>query len=208
MSKDMGRRIRNRREELGLTQEDLAKRLGYKSKSTVNKIELGINDITQRKIAAFAKALNCSPSYIMGWSEDIKGMIPMSEFHTIPLYSEIAGGKPIEMNNTIIDNIPVTGIPDNGEYFALKIKGHSMEPKILDGDIVVVHAQNDAENGEIVIISIDGKNATCKRLYKYADHLSLLSFNPEYEPMDFTAEEVKNKPVCIYGKVKQLIRYM
>lgn len=65
-------RIRARRKELGMSQGDLAKKLGYKSRSTVNKIELGINDITQSKIIAFAEALNCTPAYLMGWEESAK----------------------------------------------------------------------------------------------------------------------------------------
>ena len=65
----IGGMIRKRREELELTQEELATKLGYKSKSTINKIEMGVNDITQSKIIAFAKALKTTPSYLMGWEE-------------------------------------------------------------------------------------------------------------------------------------------
>lgn len=66
---NIGEKIKERREYLGMTQEELAKRLGYKSKSTINKIENGINDITQSKIVAFAKVLNTTTSYLMGWEE-------------------------------------------------------------------------------------------------------------------------------------------
>lgn len=65
---DLYRRIRQRREELGMSQEELAKKLGYKSRSTIAKIEKGENDITQTKIAAFAKALDTTPGYLMGWT--------------------------------------------------------------------------------------------------------------------------------------------
>lgn len=63
----IGDNIKKRREELGMTQEELAKILGYKSKSTINKIEMGINDITQSKVVAFADALKTTPAYLMGW---------------------------------------------------------------------------------------------------------------------------------------------
>ena len=66
----VGLNIKARREELGLTQEELAKRLNYKSKSTINKIEMGINDITQSKVIAFAKALETTPANLMGWEDD------------------------------------------------------------------------------------------------------------------------------------------
>ena len=67
---NLGKKIKLRREELGLSQEELAKKLGYKSRSTINKIELGINDITQHKIVAFAEALQTTPAYLMGWLDN------------------------------------------------------------------------------------------------------------------------------------------
>lgn len=63
------------RKQLGWTQEDLAKRMGYKSKSTINKIELGINDIPQSKIAQFADVLGTTPAQLMGW-EEVEKEIP------------------------------------------------------------------------------------------------------------------------------------
>ena len=66
----VGKRIADRRRELGLTQEELASRLGYKSKASVNKIELGLRIIPAAMVAQFAKALHISPGYLMGWEED------------------------------------------------------------------------------------------------------------------------------------------
>ena len=66
----VGDNILNRRKELGLTQEELAKRMGYKSKSTINKIEMGINDIPQGKIVKFAEVLLTTPAHLMGWDEE------------------------------------------------------------------------------------------------------------------------------------------
>lgn len=67
---EIGKRIRAKREELGLTQEELAARLGYKSKTTIAKIENGTNDIVQSKVVDFAKALNTSVAYLMGWEKE------------------------------------------------------------------------------------------------------------------------------------------
>lgn len=66
----VGENILLMRKQLGLTQEELAKRMGYKSKSTINKIELGINDIPQSKIAQFAEVLCTTPAHLMGWDEE------------------------------------------------------------------------------------------------------------------------------------------
>jgi repressor LexA len=69
MATNIGERIMERRQQLGLTQEDLAFRMGYKTKSAINKIELGINDVSQSKVVKFAEALHTSVAYLMGWKE-------------------------------------------------------------------------------------------------------------------------------------------
>lgn len=72
----IGENIQQMRKVLGWTQEDLAKKMGYKSKSTINKIELGINDIPQNKIVKFAEVLGTTPAHLMGWSENPKKISP------------------------------------------------------------------------------------------------------------------------------------
>lgn len=67
----IGNKIKQRREQLGMSQDELAKKLGYSSRSTVNKIEKGINDITQSKIIAFANALHVTPAYLMDWESNV-----------------------------------------------------------------------------------------------------------------------------------------
>jgi transcriptional regulator with XRE-family HTH domain len=66
---NIGENICTRRKELGMTQEELAKKMGYKSKSTINKIENGTNDIPQSKIVKFAETLETTPAYLMGWQK-------------------------------------------------------------------------------------------------------------------------------------------
>lgn len=75
---------------------------------------------------------------------------------------------------------------------------------MCNGDIVIVRRQDDAESGEIVIATVNGSDATCKRLRKYRDGIELISNNPSYEPMFFSNEEIENKPVRIIGKVVEL----
>lgn len=67
---DIGARIRSKREQIGLTQEELAKALGYKNKSTIAKIENGTNDIVQSKVVEFANVLHTTVAYLMGWEDD------------------------------------------------------------------------------------------------------------------------------------------
>lgn len=72
MATNIGERIMERRQQLGWTQSDLAFRMGYKTKSAINKIELGINDVSQSKVVKFAEVLHTSVAYLMGWEEEIK----------------------------------------------------------------------------------------------------------------------------------------
>lgn len=69
----IGKMIKQRREALGFTQQELADKLGYKSRSAINKIETGVNDITQSKIVKFAEVLETTPAYLMGWAEEKDG---------------------------------------------------------------------------------------------------------------------------------------
>ncbi len=66
---NVGKNIAAARKRAGITQEELASRVGYKTKSAINKIELGIRDLPQKKIAAFADALGVTPGHLMGWDE-------------------------------------------------------------------------------------------------------------------------------------------
>lgn len=78
----IGERIKQRREELNLSQDELAKRLGYKSRSSINKIELGHYNLRQSKIKAIADALDTTPSFIMGWDEEKEAIANEAERRT------------------------------------------------------------------------------------------------------------------------------
>lgn len=123
----------------------------------------------------------------------------------INVLGRVAAGIPIEAVTDIIDTEEITEeMARTGAFFGLQIKGDSMEPKISDGDIVIVRQQDDAESGEIVIATVNGDEATCKRLRKYRDGIELISNNPSYEPMFFSNEEIEQKPVKIIGRVVEL----
>ncbi len=88
-----------------------------------------------------------------------------------------------------------------GKFFALHIKGDSMEPELTEKDIVIVRQQSDAETGDIVIAKVNGDEACCKRIVKHKEGIALQSFNPAYSPMYFSNKEIVEKPVTIIGKV-------
>ena len=126
---------------------------------------------------------------------------------TINVLGRVAAGIPIEAVEEIIDTEEITEeMARTGNFFGLKIKGDSMIPNICDGDVVIVRQQDDAENGEIVIATVNGTDATCKRLRKYKGGIELIANNPTYEPLEFSNEEILEKPVRIIGKVVELRR--
>ena len=113
----------------------------------------------------------------------------------------------IEKSDLVEDTEEITDeMARTGDFFGLKIKGDSMIPNICDGDVVIVRQQDDAENGEIVIATVNGTDATCKRLRKYKGGIELIANNPTYEPLEFSNQEILEKPVRIIGKVVELRR--
>ena len=123
----------------------------------------------------------------------------------INVFGRVAAGIPIEAIEDIIDTEEITEeLAATGDFFGLQIKGDSMEPRITEGDVVIVRQQEDAETGETVIVLINGQDATCKRLKKYTEGIMLISNNPKYEPMIFSNKEIIEKPVKIIGKVVEL----
>lgn len=199
---DIGKRIKEKREQQGITQKELASKLGYKNKSTIAKIEAGANDIVQSKVVEFAKALNTSVAFLMGWSDE---QISSGKGIKINVLGRVAADIPIEAIEDVIDTEEITAeMAKTGEFFGLQIHGDSMEPRIYENDVVIVRKQEDAENGDIVIAMINGNDATCKRLIKYAGGISLVSLNAKYAPMTFSNKEILEKPVQILGKVVEL----
>ena len=124
---------------------------------------------------------------------------------TINVLGRVAAGIPIDCVEEIIDTEEITqDMASTGEFFGLQIHGDSMEPRMKDGDVVIVRQQDDAETDNIVIAVVNGNEATCKRLKKYAEGIALISTNPSYEPMYFSNKEIAEKPVRIIGVVKEL----
>ena len=205
MLSDIGQRIKTRREELNMTQMDLAKALGYKSKSSINKIELGVQNLRQSKIKAIADALKTTPSYIMGWDDTpapvyskcalpeippYDGISPVA-VKRLPVLGSIACGEPIFMNEEMDIYVEV-GANVHAD-FILKASGDSMiNARIHDGDLVFIQATPQVENGQIAAVAI-GDEATLKRFYYYpeAQQICLQAENPVYAPMIFIGEQLQ-----------------
>lgn len=214
--------IKHRRKELGMTQTDLAKKLGYTDKSMISKIENGSIDLPQSKIISFAEVLNISPSDLMGWEEPspankldyskISNIMPLpyKEGRTVPLIGSIACGTPILADENIEKEVMLP--EDISADFCLRCKGDSMiNARIYDGDIVFIRKQPMVENGEIAAVLVDEmadvSEATLKRVYIYEDKIMLIAENPAYPPMVYSNEDMNSvriagKAVAFLSRVK------
>lgn len=193
-------RIKQLREAAGMSQQELAEKVGYKTASAVNKIELGLRDLNQTKIVKFAQALNTTTGYLMsGETEKLKKGVK------IPVLGYVRAGIPISAVEEIIDYEEISEeMSRQGDFFALKIKGDSMEPKLSEGDVVIVQQQSTVENGDITVVLINGDDATVKKFYRSDTGIKLISTNPAYDPLFFTPKEVDSLPVQVVGKVIEL----
>lgn len=197
----IAKRIKSRREELGLTQDELATLLNYKSRSSIYKIEIGENDIPHSKIKSFAKALQTTPSFLMGWDEETdipeaENIFPLPKTKMVPLIGTIACGEPILANENIEEMV---SMPEHiNADFALRCKGNSMiNARILDNDIVYIRQQETVENGEIAAVLIDNE-ATLKRFYRYGDTVVLRAENPNHKEFEYKNEQLNE--IRILGK--------
>lgn len=124
----------------------------------------------------------------------------------IPVLGKVAAGIPIEAITDIEDweEIPQS-MSKTGKYFALKIAGKSMEPRMMDGDVVIVRRQSDVDSGDIAVVLVNGNDATVKQVSKSDAGLTLIGWNPSvYTPRTYNKKECKELPVTILGKVVEI----
>lgn len=199
-------RIKEIRKRNNLSQSEFAKLFNV-HQTAVSQWETGRTVPDFEIFKQMAKVFNVSLDYLIGESESqINIALSQNTNSTkIPVLGEVAAGLPIFADDNIIDyeEIP-TEMAKNGEYFALKIHGDSMEPRIYNNDIVIVRKQDDVDNGDIAIVIVNGDLGTCKKVIKHSSGISLVSLNSKYEPMFYTADEILKLPLTIIGKVIEL----
>ncbi len=189
------------RKKMGLTQADVADHLGI-DRSTYAKYETGQSepnfDMLQKISLLFGTSIdvlingNAAPTSTGGkW---------------IPVLGDVAAGIPIEAIEDIVDYEEIdAALAATGDFFGLRIKGSSMEPRIREGDVVIVRKQDDADTGDTAVVMVNGDSATVKRIKKEPDgSLVLIPNNPAYDAQHFSPAEILDKPVHIIGKVVEL----
>lgn len=211
--------------------EELQNRKKWSRRELERQAGIGVGSIskwirftpTTKNIKKVADVLGCSVAYLTGDSDFISEqdavIAKWTEQQSAGLADEvrrIEAGIRIPVLGSVPCGIPADAVEfwdtdeweeisekmsRQGTFFALKVKGDSMSPRIQKGDVLIVQQTPDAESGEVVIAKINGQDACCKKLIKHPEGIVLQSFNPSYEPMYFSNQDIQDKPVQIIGKV-------
>lgn len=197
---DIGEIIKKRRNELNISVDELANLIG-KNRATIYRYENSqIENLPANILEPLSIALAITPDELLGsTNSSVKGT-------KIPVLGTVAAGIPIEAIEDIEDYEEIPEImARQGDYFALKIKGASMEPKFSEGDVIIVRKQSYVDSGEIGVILVNGNDATVKRVIKQDAGIMLVATNQDvYPPRFYSNSDIKSLPIQILGKVVEL----
>ena len=214
----LGEKIINRKNTLGITSEELAANAGVPL-GTLNKILNGeTKNPTGRTLKKLAAVLGCSVEYLYGDDHSVlpefdysryPDLIPISQMkmRRVPVIGEIAAGVPITANREYDEYIEVPDTIDARKYdLSLRVKGDSMNPRYLNGDIVFIRCQPDVRDGQIAAVCV-GEDVTLKHVYHVPHGVQLISENtaPEYAPMLYTEDDVND--IHLIGLVVGYMRW-
>ena len=177
------------------------------AESTVSQYETGKRQPDYETLLKLSEYFGVSVDYLLG-RESVTDSPPAPSrpgSKWIPVLGKVAAGTPIEAVEDILDYDEIDAhTASSGEHFALQIKGQSMEPRIKDGDVVIVRKQDDCDSGDVAVVLVNGDEATVKRIKKEPAGIMLIPSNPSYEPKFYSNDQIASLPVRIIGKVIEL----
>lgn len=190
--------IKELRNKKGLTQARLAEMCNV-HQTAVSQWEKGRTEPDKESLKTLSEIFAVPVDTIMGLGGDNTKKV------VVPVLGYVRAGLPIEAVEEILDYEEISSqLAATGDFFGLKIKGNSMEPRICEGDVVIVRKQSDVDSGDVAVVLVNSMDATVKKVIKKGTSISLVPFNPNYDVMIYTAEEISNLPVNIIGKVVEL----
>lgn len=199
-------RLKEARKAKGLTQVEVSKIIGI-SQNGYSDWETGKNRVDAVSLNKLADLYGVTVDYLLGGSE-----APTNTALRIPVLGSVPAGVPLEAIEDIVDweELPQSMASGEKEYFALEVKGDSMWPDYLPGDVVIVRRQPTCDSGDDCVVYINGYDATLKQVRLNAEDqsLTIVPQNQSYPPRTFTAEEIQSLPVTIAGVVVELRRKM
>lgn len=197
-------RIKELRLKHGYTQKQMADYL-IVDKSRISKWENDITYPSHDLIEKLANLFNVSVDYLLGYSENSNRDTLPTATVKIPLLGNIAAGQPIEAIENVEDYVYISeDMSRHGTYFALKVKGNSMEPRIYENDIAIIRHQGSVNSGEIAAVKVNGDDVTLKKVEYVKDGVKLIGLNPSFTPLFYTTAECVQKPLTILGKLVEV----
>ena len=192
----IGKRLRPLRQQYSLTQKELADIIGVTTKM-ISFYERDEKEPSLKTLNKLAKHFGVSTDYLLGTDEKKR------KTNRIPVLGTIVAGIPVEAVQDIEDYEDISAaMGDPRDYFALRIRGRSMEPRLMEGDVIIVRKQEDLDSGEVAVVLVNGNEGTVKQVKKDKKGIMLIGFNQAvYEPHFYSNEEIMELPVQIIGKV-------
>lgn len=196
-------RIKELRASKGIRQAELAAAIKV-SQAALSGYETEKYEADLETYQAIANYFGVSLDYLLGYHT-----APSTDSVRIPVLGAVPAGIPLEAVETIIDweEIPHSMCAGGKEYFALEVKGDSMWPNYLPGDVVIVRKDPCCESGDVCVVYVNGYDATLKQVKLDEDgSITLVPKNQNYPPRTYTPEETRTLPVSICGVVVELRR--
>ena len=215
MKEDFSYRLKTAMNIRGIKASELSEK-AHIPKSAISQYLSGLYEAKQKTIFKLATALNISEAWLMGldvpmeknFDDNIQGKEKETNSAIVFIYGTIPAGIPMECIEDIIDTEEISAdmLKGGKQYFGLKIKGDSMEPDYLDGDVIIFQKQDDCENGDDCVVMVNGNDGTFKRVFKNENGIILQPLNNKYQPMIYSNEQIENLPVRILGVFEELRR--
>lgn len=192
-------RIKELRSLHKVKQADLAKAVSV-SQAALSGYETGKYEADVETYQKIANYFSVTLDYLLGIT-----ISTSSDAVRIPVLGDVAAGIPIEAVTDIVDYEEIdAALAATGEFFGLRIKGASMEPRMRAGDVVIVRKQSDADTGDTAVILVNGDSATVKKIKKGPEGITLVPTNPAYDVQFYSAADVERLPVRVIGRVVEL----
>lgn len=210
MNKEFANRLRSAMDIRNIKASELSEKSNI-PKSAISQYLSGLYEAKQKSIFKLATVLDVSEAWLMGLDVPMTKNIKIDKLGNpvieIPILGTVKAGYDYLAQENWIGTVDIDKkLAESGEFFALKIKGDSMAPVLIEDDIVIIKKQDDFDSGDIVVAIVNGDEATIKKGKKSESKILLQPFNTNYDPLIFTEEEMDTIPVRIVGIVKQLKR--
>jgi len=186
----------------GLKQEELSKIINV-SQASLSGYENEKFEPDNKTLLHLAAYFGVSTDYLLG-NEDVPWSFAKQE-KKIPVFRRIRAEWSVQNAKEIIGYEEISeDMVRQGNFFAIKVHGDSMEPRIRDGDVVIMHKQSEAESGDVVAVSVCGNEATIQKIVKYESGVTFISYNPKYDPVSYSKADVIRLPIIVLGKAVEL----